>query len=153
MTTRADVPTQAPAGVAGRSTRMAAAPLTPRGQVLRVLAGATFALVLGAGPAVAWDLSTSLPRGERPSAWPKPSPWRDAGHEMKSAMKGIARVYLPLARTAPSASSDPATPSVPAPAGTPTAPPVPTVAIVPVPKPIPGMPPAPDPATVFVEIE
>ena len=42
------------------------APPTPRAQLGRVVIGAVLGLVLGAGPALAWDLSASPPR-KRPS--------------------------------------------------------------------------------------
>ena len=35
--------------------------MTPRAQLARVLVGATFAVLVGAGPAIAWDVSTQPP--------------------------------------------------------------------------------------------
>jgi hypothetical protein len=83
---------------------------TPRAQMARVVVGATLAALLGAGPAVAWDVSTQLPRGEAPSHWPKPSPWRSAGHQVKSAAGGIARAYLPRSHPAPVEDTETPTP-------------------------------------------
>ncbi|HEY8039095.1 MAG TPA: hypothetical protein VIF15_04845 [Polyangiaceae bacterium] len=92
-------------------------PPTPRAQLARVLVGATLAAVLGAGPALAWDLSTQLPRShDVPTPWARPSPWLTAGKQMKSAMGGLAREYLPHTRQPPDPSSLPA---VPPPATTP----------------------------------
>ncbi|HEX4082528.1 MAG TPA: hypothetical protein VHX40_06135 [Acidimicrobiales bacterium] len=80
-----------------------------------VAAGA--ALALGAGPAVAWDLSTQPPRAKAPSAWPRPSPWLSAAKQAKAAAADLARVYVPRVEE-PDAGSD--EPLVPAP-GTTTA--------------------------------
>jgi hypothetical protein len=77
------------------------APPTPRSQLARVLVGSVMAVVLGAGPAVAWDLSTQPPRAEPRSAWPPRSPWRAAGRDMKAALGNIARVYLPRDKPRP----------------------------------------------------
>ena len=74
--------------------------MTPRAQMVRVLIGATFAILVGSGPAIAWDVSTQPPRAERQSPWAPPSPWKIAGEHMKDAVKGIARVYLPRSRRA-----------------------------------------------------
>jgi hypothetical protein len=72
----------------------------PRAQAARVVVGVAVAIVLGAGPAIAWDVSTQAPQGaERrhpPQGASSGSPWRMAGHHVKEAVGGIARVYLPL---------------------------------------------------------
>ena len=91
--------------------------------MVRVLVGATFAILVGAGPAIAWDVSTQPPRAEVPSPWAPPSPWKTAGEHMKEAVKGIARVYLPRSRIA--VAEDPASSAIPAPA-LPAAPPAPS---------------------------
>jgi len=87
------------------STRASdARPPTPRAQLARVVVAGTLAAVVGAGPVVAWDLSTQLPAdGGVPPAARKASPWRGAGRELKGAAAAIARSYLPS--TAPSASA------------------------------------------------
>src|SRR5262249_58401602 len=41
--------------------------MTPRTQMAKVLVGATLALLLGAGPAVAWDMTTQMPATRRPA--------------------------------------------------------------------------------------
>jgi hypothetical protein len=87
---------------------------TPRAQMARVVVGATLAVVLGAGPAVAWDVSTQLPRGEAPSHWAKASPWRSAGKHVKSAAVDVARVYLPRSRPSP-VTDEESSPAPPAP--------------------------------------
>jgi hypothetical protein len=98
------------------------APPTPRAQLSRVVVAAGVAVLLGAGPAVAWDLSTQPPRAEARSSWPRPSPWLSAGKQMKAAVGGIARVYLPRDTAAPADSSDPTgAPSAPSPTAPPTA--------------------------------
>jgi hypothetical protein len=104
--------------VADRAEAPAPIPPTPRSQLARVVVGASLAAVLGAGPAVAWDVSTQLPRAPPPSHWPKPSPWRDAGKNMKTAAGDIARLYLPRTRPAPAASEVSA--ATPAPTPTPS---------------------------------
>jgi len=79
---------------------------TPRAQAARVVVGLAVAIVLGAGPAIAWDVSTQAPRpAERrtPQAT-SPSPWKTAGTHVKAAVGGIARVYLPLSEDPPVAS-------------------------------------------------
>jgi hypothetical protein len=94
---------------------------TPRAQLTRVVVAATAALVLGAGPAIAWDLSTQPPRADPPTGWPKPSPWLAAGKQMKTAAGGIARIYFPRASPAPADPEDAAPPPMmPTPATTPT---------------------------------
>jgi hypothetical protein len=85
--------------------------MTPRAQMVRVLVGATFAIMVGAGPAIAWDVSTQPPRAEVPSPWAPPSPWKTAGEHMKEAVKGIARVYLPRSRRV--IAEDPASSAMP----------------------------------------
>jgi len=94
------------------------APPTPRAQLSRVVVGAVAAVLLGAGPAVAWDLSTQPPRAEAPSPGPLPSPWLSAGKQMKAAVGGIVRVYLPRDIAAPpetAASASVVVPSLAAP--------------------------------------
>ncbi len=92
-----------------------------------VLAGA-FAL----GPIVAWDMTSQPPRAEPRSAWPKASPWKAAGAQMKDSAKAMARVYLP-ARTVDST----APPAPPAPSALAVAAPTVTVTIRPMPMPMP----------------
>ena len=70
-------------------------PLTPRAQMARVMLGSVFALLVGAGPAVAWDRSSQPPRAEAPSPWPHPSPWGSAGAHVKDALAAVVRVYIP----------------------------------------------------------
>lgn len=90
-------------------------PPTPRAQLSRVVVAAGAAVLLGAGPAVAWDLSTQPPRAEPRSPLPRPSPWLSAGKQMKAAAGGIARIYLPRDKAVPppeeGASASPATPA------------------------------------------
>lgn len=59
-----------------------------------------FAALLAAGPFVAWDLSAQPPKAAAPKAWPQPSPWKAAGKGALTAVKGIARVYLPRSEAA-----------------------------------------------------
>jgi hypothetical protein len=104
---------------------------TPRAQLARVVAAACAATVLGAGPAVAWDLTTQPPRAEAPTPWPRPSPWLAAGKQIKSAAGGVARVYLPADRpTASAPEPSVASASAPAPVTVPTFAPPPRVAHV-----------------------
>jgi hypothetical protein len=86
---------------------------TPRAQVARVLVGATAAVLLGAGPAIAWDLSTQPPRAVARPIWPRPSPWLSAGKQMKTAAGGLARVYLPRSSDAPAESTEVTAPPPP----------------------------------------
>jgi hypothetical protein len=95
------------------------APPTPRAQLSRVVVGAVAAVLLGAGPAIAWDLSTQPPRAEAPSPWPLPSPWLSAGKQMKAAVGGIARVYLPRDIAAPPETAASASVVVPSPVAPP----------------------------------
>ena len=93
-------------------------PPTPRAQFARVVVAAGAAVLLGAGPAVAWDLSTQPPHAEPRAPWPHPSPWLSAGKQMKAAAGGIARIYLPRDKAVPpeeAASAAPATPATSAP--------------------------------------
>jgi hypothetical protein len=116
-----------------RPTRM----MTPRAQLARVLVGATFAILVGAGPAIAWDVSTQPPRAEAPSPWPQPSPWKGAGEHLKDAMKGIARVYLPRSKR-PTAEQE-TVPTLPAPSAAPSiAPAVVGIYVPPSPAPSPS---------------
>jgi hypothetical protein len=109
---RAEPPTQAPVPT-GRRTDPMDRPPTPRAQFAHVVVAAGAAVLLGAGPAVAWDLSTQPPRAEARSAWPRPSPWLSAARQMKAAVGGIARIYLPKDKAAPADSGDPASPTLP----------------------------------------
>jgi len=115
------------------STASVRPPPTPRAQFARVVVAAGAAVLLGAGPAVAWDLSTQPPRAPARTGWPQPSPWLAAGKQMKSAAGGIARIYLPKDVPAPPDSADPAGSAASATPGTPGAvpPPVPTVVSIP----------------------
>jgi hypothetical protein len=66
----------------------------------KVLVGATLAVMLGAGPAVAWDMTTQMPRREATAATAAAatqvrSPWKRAGRDLKDAFKAVTRVYLP----------------------------------------------------------
>lgn len=71
--------------------------MTPRAQMTRVILGVTLAIMVGAGPAVAWDMTTQMPkRAAAPAtAHGGSSPWKRAGHDLKDAFKAVARVYLP----------------------------------------------------------
>jgi hypothetical protein len=70
--------------------------MTPRAQMVRVMLGAVAAVLVGAGPAIAWDMNAQPPKAAQPSPWQKPpTPWKDAGRHMADAVKGIARLYLP----------------------------------------------------------
>jgi hypothetical protein len=82
---------------AGPIASMPALPaLTPRAQLLRVVAASTLALVLGAGPAIAWDASTQLPRVRgAAAAAARPSPWKGAALRLRRVLRGVARAYLP----------------------------------------------------------
>jgi len=108
---------------------------TPRAQFARVVVAAGAAVLLGAGPAVAWDLTTQPPRAEPRSAWPRPSPWLSAGKQMKAAAGGLARVYMPRDTAAPPDSADPASAVlVPSPVAPPPAPSsAPVVLSIPIP--------------------
>jgi hypothetical protein len=63
----------------------------------KVLLGVTLAVMLGAGPAVAWDMTTQMPRLAAATATVThgTSPWKRAGRDLKDAFKAVARVYLP----------------------------------------------------------
>ena len=65
----------------------------------KVLLAATLAVLLGAGPAVAWDMTTQTPATRRSAtaaaAVHGTSPWKRAGHDLKDAFKAVTRVYLP----------------------------------------------------------
>jgi hypothetical protein len=69
--------------------------MTPRAQMTKVLLGATLAVMLGAGPAVAWDMTTQVPLHASTAATQGTSPWKRAGRDLKDALKAVARVYLP----------------------------------------------------------
>jgi hypothetical protein len=64
----------------------------------KVLLGATLAVMLAAGPAVAWDMTTQRPatrRSATAAAVHRTSPWKRAGRDLKDAFKAVTRVYLP----------------------------------------------------------
>lgn len=62
----------------------------------KVFLGATLAILVGAGPAVAWDMTTQMPRRSAAAATAHgTSPWKRAGRDLKDAFKAVARVYLP----------------------------------------------------------
>jgi hypothetical protein len=103
-----------------------------RGPRLRMLAAAVLAGAFALGPIVAWDMTSQPPRAEPRSPWPKVSPWKTAGTQMKESAKAMARVYLP-ARTVESAAPLPP----PAPSALAVAAPTVTVTIRPMPMPIP----------------
>ena len=117
--TRREPPTQGPAATGRPTVPMShvapPSPPSPRAQLSRVVLAGCAALLLGAGPAVAWDLSTQPPRAEARSPWPRPSPWLQAGREMKAAAGGIARIYLPRDRQAPVDTADPTGSAAPPP--------------------------------------
>lgn len=86
--------------------------MTPRTQMTRVFVGVTLAVMVGAGPAVAWDMTTQMPHRAAASAWSHPkSPWRRAGHDLKDAFKTLTRVYLPRTGHVPAANQPPAPPA------------------------------------------
>ncbi len=104
-----------------------------RGPRLRMLAAAVLAGAFALGPIVAWDMTSQPPRAEPRSPWPKASPWKAAGAQMKDSAKAMARVYLP-ARTVESA--EPLPPAAPpALAVSATSTPTVSVTIRPVPMP------------------
>jgi hypothetical protein len=62
----------------------------------KVLLGVTLAVMLGAGPAVAWDMTTQMPRrAATATVTHGTSPWKRAGRDLKDAFKAVTRVYLP----------------------------------------------------------
>ena len=68
----------------------------------KVLLGATLAVMLAAGPAVAWDMTTQAPsRASMVAASHGRSPWKRAGRDLKDAFKAVARVYLPRTNRKP----------------------------------------------------
>jgi hypothetical protein len=93
------------------SSPSTSSPHAQRGTRLRLLAAAVFVSVVGLGPAIAWDLTTQPPRAEPRSAWPKASPWKVAGAQMKDSAKAMARVYLPARPEEPASPPAPATPA------------------------------------------
>jgi hypothetical protein len=95
-----------------------------------VLAAAALAASFALGPIVAWDMTSQPPRAEPRSPWPKVSPWKTAGAQMKDSAKAMARVYLP-ARTVESAEPFPP----PAPSALAVSAPTVTVTIRPMPMP------------------
>ncbi len=63
---------------------------------MKVLLGVTLALMVAAGPAVAWDITTQMPRRAAVATAPHgSSPWKRAGRDLKDAFKAVAHVYLP----------------------------------------------------------
>jgi hypothetical protein len=100
---------------------------TPSARVRLAVAAVSFC-ILGLGPAVAWDMTSQPPRAEPRSAWPRPSPWKQAGAQMKESVRTIARVYLPPRPDESSSAPAPAAPAALATAvATVVATPVPTV--------------------------
>jgi hypothetical protein len=87
------------------------ASLTPRLQLARVVLGAVLAAMLGAGPAIAWDASTQLPKPARAES--ARSSWKGVGKDVKRAFHGLARTYLPPKEKPQPPPIDPA-PPVPA---------------------------------------
>lgn len=66
--------------------------------MMKVLLGATLAIMVAAGPAVAWDMTTQMPRRAAvAAAGHGTSPWKRAGRDLKDAFKAVARVYIPRA--------------------------------------------------------
>jgi len=104
-----------------------------RGLRLRILAAAVLAGAFALGPIVAWDMTSQPPRAEPRSAWPKESPWKAAGAQMKDSAKAMARVYLP-ARSVESA--EPIPPAAPSALAV-SAPSIPTVSVTIRPMPMP----------------
>lgn len=113
--------------------------MTPRAQMAKVILGVTLAVTLAAGPAIAWDMTTQVPsQAAASAAVPKHgrSPWKRAGHDLKDAIKTIARVYLPATGRSPDVKQLP-TPAptasiasvVPLVRPAPTPPPIPTLEI------------------------
>jgi hypothetical protein len=104
---------------------------TPRAQLGRVVIGAVLGLVLGAGPALAWDLSASPPRKRPLEAQNvgQPSVWRGFGRSLHQAAKAVAHVYLPEETPPPTVDS------VVVPPPTPTVAVIPLASTVPTPTP------------------
>jgi hypothetical protein len=98
----------------------------------RLLLGVTLAIMVGAGPAVAWDMTTQMPRLHAAApTFHASSPWKRAGHDLKDAFKSVARVYLPRtkrmhpveqARLSPAPTASPIASAAP-----PVPPPIPTL--------------------------
>lgn len=66
--------------------------------MMKVLLGATLAIMVAAGPAVAWDMTTQMPRRGAVAAAAAShgtSPWKRAGRDLKDAFKAVTHVYLP----------------------------------------------------------
>jgi hypothetical protein len=109
--------------------------MTPRAQMAKVLVGATLAVMLGAGPAIAWDMTTQMPRraaAATATVAHGTSPWKRAGHDLKDAFKAVARVYLPKTNRArpveqPRLAPAPTASSIAS--AVPLAPPVPTLEV------------------------
>ncbi len=105
-------------------------PPTPRAQAARVVVGLAAAMVLGTGPAIAWDVTAQAPRAaeHRRSESFSPSPWKTAGKHVWAAAGGIARVYLPRALEQPVAPENPSATPPPSP---PAVPPRPSATVAP----------------------
>jgi hypothetical protein len=107
--------------------------MTPRTQMAKVLVGATLAVLLGAGPAIAWDVTTQMPRrAATATVTHGTSPWKRAGRDLKDAFKAVARVYLPRTNRArpveqPRLAPAPTASSIAS--AVPLAPPVPTLEV------------------------
>jgi hypothetical protein len=67
----------------------------PRLARAHILAAGALVALLGLGPAVLWDMTSQPPAPPSFSPWPKPSPWKTAGQQMKDGAKAVALVYLP----------------------------------------------------------
>ncbi len=97
---------------------------------VRLAAALTFVSLLALGPAVAWDLTSQPPRAEPQSAWPRPSPWKEAADRTKDSARALARVYLP---PRPDESAALGLPAAPTPGATVAAAVTPSTPVVPVP--------------------
>lgn len=95
-----------------------------------MLAAALLAGAFAVGPVVAWDMTTQPPRAEPRSPWPKASPWKTAGVQMKDSVEAMARVYLPATSVA---STEPSPPAAPSPSALAVAAPTVTVSVRPAP--------------------
>ena len=74
-------------------------PPTPRAQLGRVVVGTVLGVLLGAGPALAWDLSTAPPRkpasAAAAAAEGKKPVWKGLGGALRKGAQAVARIYLP----------------------------------------------------------
>lgn len=100
--------------------------------MMKVLLGATLAIMVAAGPAVAWDMTTQMPRrgAVAAAAGHRTSPWKRAGRDLKDAFKAVTHVYLPSTNRRPPVQQARVTPA-------PTASSIASAA--PLPKPIPTL--------------